>query len=245
MRIGKIVSNATNFPYAKSMDVRGLITFKISKVRTFAGSTPKFIPIPLFAPAFINSGYTKLLNHINPVETTSGLPFGIAATSGQFPGIGGTFPLPPVSFQYQTASGLPVFIISFDTKELAYMEMQNMLLGGDLLRITNIRLRYQLKIPSANMRNQVITFFSQNIFGQPDFQELTIGQYFDPVNNKTSNSDAPVFESIDIPVDFFASNTSGICLNVDPQIQVVLSTLSATFQVEKYFNHVEQNKKIL
>lgn len=242
MRLGKIVSNVAGFPNVTASGVKGLLTLKITKAQPFFVGVDR-IPLPLFAPALMPLAYPKLINYLDIQDVGTGLQIGIVNIQGQYPETASVFPPTDMSYNYIDAGGTPEIAVNFNFKELPYMEVQQMLLGGDLLRITNIRMRYQLKVQSAAMRKQTITFFDQNIFGQPDFQQLTIGQYFDPETNKTSNQDISPFETIDIPVDFFASNTAGVCINLDPNANMNLDTLTATFQVQKYFNHVSQNKK--
>lgn len=239
--VGKIVSNKAGFPNVSPSGIRGLLTLHITKAQPFFVGVDR-IPFPLFAPSLMPLAYPKLINYLDIQDVGTGLQVGILNIQGQYPETAGVFPPTDMSYNYVDAGGTPEIAVQFNFKELAYMEVQQMLLGGDLLRITNIRLRYQLKVQSAAMRKQIITFFDQDIFGRPDFQQLTIGQYFDPVTNKTSNQDISPTETIDIPVDFFASNTSGLCINLDPNTNMNLNTLTATFQVEKYFNHVKQNK---
>lgn len=246
MRLGKIVSNAAKFPNVTPSGIKGLLTLNTIRYTGNAGAFPPSIPIPLFAPGLMNATYKTLMTYLDLHDVATGLNYGLAAIQGQFPGTNG-YPGAPIINTYTDGNGVLMGTLVFDFKEIAYNDMQAMLAGGDLLRITNMRLRYKLKIPSADQRNQVITFFSQDIFGRPDFQQLTISQYFDPETNKTSNNDADYFEVVDIPVDFFASNTSGICVNFSSTNNSLdlsqFGGMQITFMVSHYFNHVKENKK--
>lgn len=238
----KKITNASNFPDARPTGVKGIFTFNTVRFANF-GAQPPAIPVPLFAPSLLDNGYQKLITYLDLRDGVTGLPYGISSQGLSLP----IYPPTNFFYNYANGNGLPEGQLVFNFKELAYIDIQNMLAGGDLLRITNMRLRYKLKFPSAEQRSQTITFFNQNIFGHPDFQQLTISQYFDPETNKTPNNDSNYFETVDIPVDFFASNTSGVCLNlksINNSLDLSgFGGFSATFMVEHYFNHVKENKK--
>lgn len=248
MRVGKIVSNKAGFPNVSKSGLKGILTLDVFRRLINAGTQAPAYPLHLFAPGLINNLYNKVSQYLDQKDGLSGFNYGLAAINGQTPATVG-FPQSPVVATYNDVNGVLEGSLTYDFKEIPYMDMMAMLSGGDLLRITNIRLRYHLKFPSAEQRAQTITFFSENIFGRPDFQQLTISQYFDPETNKTPNNDTDYWEVVDIPVDFFASNISGLAINIAATGNSLdisqHGDFLVSFMVEHYFNHVAFNRSIL
>lgn len=251
MKPGQLITNAAKFPNAAPGGNAGSLTLFMPKSVATFGAAPPFVPLPLFAPTLQNTGFRTLHESIGMKDLVSGLPVGLGQITGQFPNTQQVYPPISMSYIHIDSAGNTESVANFDFKETQYMDVQNLLSGGDLLRITNMRFRYRLKTTSAKGRERRVWFFEQDIFGRPQIQQLTLAQYFDPATNKSFSVPAPfpgagqIVETIDVPVDFFASASSGVCLEIPYLDCDTADFYNVTFMVQRYFNHVGRNKSIL
>lgn len=183
------------------------------------------VPVPLFGTNLFPMLYSELFSSVSPRSSVDNSPFGLAQVSE--PRALGDFPALPPEFTFRSSSGSLIMSVKIECNQIFYLDLLQFLVK-EKLRVKNIRYTVVFETTpeatanvSGRLRSSQIYFFTKDLLGNFQLQEINVGSMIDPKTNLSSRGlganaagNSITQYVIDFPVDFILSERSGIAFPV-------------------------------
>lgn len=226
--------NTRLYPNAVPIGVKGVLDVDLINVTRVDGPvTLPLVSVPLFASSQFAGGYQRVMNRLANKTNTNLSAFISQADGNVFRGNANRENV-ALSFLAGAAS----FRVDVECKQLKYIDLIEVI-RTDLLKVVSLRITIPVAPGAAiamKQAQQNLHVFYMDTFGVIQADSVNLNSFFKP-QNKTGNQDIV----IDVPVNYFLSDKSGIALDLINTI----TNVNLSLIVEKWFNHPLSNYKQL